>query len=129
MKIFLDDQMNEPEMPNRQVPGGYVGARNFKEFKQIFEEALARGETIEALDFDNDLGEGETEGWEIAKWLTENHPEIFENIVQLSVHSENRGGGRERIEHYFEMGRNYWRELKEAKEMPYPLGRLERINR
>lgn len=67
MKLFLDDQMNEPGMPIRQVPNGYVGAHNFDEFRKIIEDALANGKTIEALDFDNDLGEGEMEGWEIAR--------------------------------------------------------------
>ena len=31
-------------MPNRQVPEGYVGVRDFEEFKRVLEEALARGE-------------------------------------------------------------------------------------
>lgn len=52
MKIFLDDQMNEPGMPNRQVPEGFIGVRDFDEFKEVFEGALTRGEKIEALDFD-----------------------------------------------------------------------------
>ena len=125
MKIFLDDQMNEIGMPNRKVPEGYLGVRDFEEFKQVFEEALARGEKIEALDFDNDLGDGKMEGWEIAKWLNETHPEIFEGIGELKAHSENRGGGRDRIEHYFEKGRLHWRELKEAKEKPHPWGEME----
>ncbi len=129
MKIFLDDQMNEPGMPNRQVPEGYVGVRDFEEFKGALEEALTRGEKIESLDFDNDLGEGKMEGWEIAKWIAEVHPEIFEEISELKAHSENRGGGREKIERYFEYGRLHWRELKEAKEAPHPWGEMERINR
>ena len=129
MKIFLDDQMNEPGMPNRQVPDGFIGVRDFKEFKQVFEEALVRGEKIESLDFDNDLGEGKMEGWEIAKWITETHPEIFEGIGELNVHSENRGGGREKIERYFEDGRVHWRELIKAKEIPHPWGEMERENR
>lgn len=128
MKIFLDDQMNEPGMPNRRVPEGYVGVSDFEEFKQVFEEALARGEKIEAFDFDNDLGEGKMEGWEIAKWLTENYPEIFEGISELKAHSENRGGGREKIEQYFQDGRMHWRELKEAKERSHPWGEVEQIN-
>ncbi len=129
MKIFLDDQMNEPGMLNRQVPEGYVGVRDFDEFKRIFKEALARGEKIEALDFDNDLGEGKMEGWEIAKWLTENHPQIFEGIGELKVHSENRGGGIEKIERYFEDGKMHWKELVEARERPHPWGEMERKNR
>ncbi|HCB55457.1 TPA: hypothetical protein DEP26_00575 [Candidatus Uhrbacteria bacterium] len=126
MKIFLDDQINEPGMPNRQVPEGYIGVRNFEEFKEILEEALAREEPIEALDFDNDLGDGQMEGWEIAKWLTETHPEIFEKIEVLRVHSENRGGGRDRIEHYFNDGKQHWREMVEAKNLPSPWGEMEK---
>jgi hypothetical protein len=125
MKIFLDDQIDEPGMPNRKVPEGFIGVRNFVEFKRMLEEALARGEKIEALDFDNDLGEGEMEGWEIAKWLTETYPEIFEGVSELRAHSENRGGGRERIERYFEDGRNHWKELVEAKDKPHPWGELK----
>jgi hypothetical protein len=128
MKIFLDDQADKPGMPNRQVPEGFIGVRDFEEFRQVFEEALARGEKIEALDFDNDLGEGKMEGWEIAKWLTETHPEIFEGIAELRAHSENRGGGRERIESYFEYGRANWKELIEARDRPYPWGEVEQKN-
>jgi hypothetical protein len=62
------------------------------------------------------------EGWEIAKWLTENHPEIFEGVGELRAHSENRGGGREKIEYYFELGRAHWRDLMEAKKPPPSLG-------
>ncbi|HEY4489665.1 MAG TPA: cyclic-phosphate processing receiver domain-containing protein [Candidatus Paceibacterota bacterium] len=126
MKIFLDDQMNEPKMPNRRVPEGFVGVRDFEEFRQVLEEALASGEKIEALSFDNDLGDGKKEGWEIAKWLTEVHPEIFEGIGELKVHSENRGGGRKSIESYFEDGRVHWKELIEAKSRPHPWGEMER---
>lgn len=126
MKIFLDDQMNEPGMPSRQVPDGFVGVRDFEEFKQVFMSALAHGEQIEALDFDNDLGEGKMEGWEIAKWLTETHPEIFENIGDLKTHSENRGGGREQIERYFSDGKTHWQELIEAKKRPNPWEEMER---
>ena len=129
MKIFLDDQINEPGMPNRQVPEGYTGVRDFEEFKQVFENAIALGERIEALDFDNDLGEGKMEGWEIAKWLTETHPKIFEEIGELKAHSENRGGGREKIEQYFKLGLDHYRELIEAKNRPDPWGEMERKNR
>ena len=113
-------------MPNRQVPGGYIGVRDFDEFKKVLEEAFASGEKIEALDFDNDLGDGKMEGWEIAKWLTQTHPEIFEGIGELRAHSENRGGGRETIEHYFKIGKTYWEELVEAKKRPHPWGEMER---
>lgn len=127
MKIFLDDQMNFSGMPNRQVPEGFVGVHNFKEFKEVLDGALERGEKIEALDFDNDLGDGELQGWEIAKWLTDQHPEIFEEVKELKSHSENSGGGKERIEYYFKLGLKNYPELIEAKNKPHPWGEMEHI--
>ena len=123
MKIFLDDQIDADRKD--WIPEGWVGARNFAEFKEVFEEALARGEKIEALDFDNDLGEGEMEGWEIARWVTENHPEIFKENPELKAHSQNLGGGRKGIDFYWEHGQKHWRELIESKERTHPWGEGE----
>lgn len=121
MKIFLDDQINEPGMPNRQVPDGFVGVRNFEEFKQALEDALARGEKIEALDFDNDLGGEGMDGWEIAKWLTKEHPEIFAEDPELRIHSQNQSGV-DNINYFFDLGRRKYKELIEAKSMKDPWG-------
>ena len=46
-----------------------------------------RRESVEAIDFDNDLGE-ELEGQHILKWLIENYPEIAVN-AELKVQSAN----------------------------------------
>lgn len=126
MKIFLDDLFDTER--KHWIPEGYVGVRNFAEFKQLLEETLERGEKIEGISFDNDLGEGETEGWEIARWLTETHPEIFAENPELKIHSANPSG-RKNIEHYTELGLQHYQELIEAKEKPYPWGEIERKNR
>lgn len=122
MKIFIDDLWQTDRA--RWVPAGYVGVANFAEFKALLERALQDGERIEAISFDNDLGEGELEGWEIAKWLTEEHPEIFETNPELGVHSANPEG-RKSILHYIELGKNHYRELIEAKTLPHPWGEMK----
>lgn len=126
MKIFLDDLYNSER--KGWIPEGYVGVKNFAEFKTLLEEALEKGEKIEGLSFDNDLGEGEMEGWEIARWLTETHPEIFAENPELRIHSANPSG-RKNLEHYTELGQQHYRELIEAKEKPHPWGKMERKNR
>ncbi|QQG45558.1 MAG: hypothetical protein HYW89_01340 [Candidatus Sungiibacteriota bacterium] len=123
MKIFLDDLV-ETERKDWK-PEGWVGVKNFTEFQGVLEKALAEGEKIEGLSFDNDLGEGEMEGWEIAKWLTETHPEIFAENPELRVHSANPEG-RKSLEHYFGLGHEHFRELIDAKERPHPWGEMER---
>lgn len=123
MKIFLDD-LYETERKSL-MPEGYVGAKNFAEFKSLLEDALERGEKIEGLSFDNDLGEGEMDGWEIAKWLTEVHPEVFEGNPELTAHSSNPAA-RESIAYFFDLGNSKYKELIEAKNKPHPWGEFEK---
>lgn len=87
MKIYLDDN----HQGDRPAPEGWVAAHTFAELKQAVEEARKRNETIEAISFDNDLGEGEPEGHKIMKWLSENHPELLVNPEQteITIHSAN----------------------------------------
>lgn len=120
MKIFLDDLFDTDR--KSWIPEGYIGARNFTEFKQLLEKTLKNGEKIEAISFDNDLGKGEMEGWEIAKWLTEAHPEIFAENPELLIHSANPSG-RENLKHYTELGLKHYKDLTEAKELPHPWGK------
>jgi hypothetical protein len=78
MKIWLDDI--------RPAPEGWVWVKTVEEFKQSFEQAYI----VEAVSFDNDLGEGEAEGWEAVNWLEE---QVFTGKVvapeTLMIHSAN----------------------------------------
>ena len=49
MKIYLDDQHDSDT--NKKCPEGWTAVKNFNEFKTALEEALNRGEKIEALSF------------------------------------------------------------------------------
>lgn len=120
MKIWLDDQLDDPETPVRHTPEGWVGAKTSSEFKKFVEDALENGEPIEAISFDNDLGE-ETEGRHLAKWLQEQHPEIIElnPNIELEAHSANNVA-REAIRREIEILKKHYKELIEAKDLPHP---------
>ncbi len=120
MKIWLDDQLDDPETPVRHTPEGWIGAKTSSEFKKIVEDALEKGESIEAISFDNDLGE-KVEGRHLVKWLQEQHPEIIElnPEIELEVHSANNVAGPE-MKRELEILRRHHKELIEAKNKPHP---------
>ena len=124
MKIFLDD-LYETERKSL-MPEGYVGVKNFAEFKKLLEDTLARGEKIEGLNFDSELGEGEMSGWEVVDWLIGNHLEVFTGDIELTAHSSTEEG-REIVAAYFERGRRKYKELIEAKDRSHPWGEMEKI--
>lgn len=87
MKIWLDDQLDDPELPARHVPDGWIGAKNSEEFKRLVTEAKERGEKIESLDLDNDLG-GDNEGFRLLDWLKLFWPEVLLE-AGIEAHSKN----------------------------------------
>ena len=118
MKIFLDDQGND--VRKSWVPDGYTVITNPGEFKQTIKQALQDGTPIEAIDFDNDLGEA-IEGRHLVKWLQEEHPEIiFRNpTIELRVHSMNNVGHKALLDEIQTL-KEHFKELMEAKERPQP---------
>jgi len=122
MKIWLDDQIDDPETPKRHTPDGWVGAKNFRQFKALVEETLASGKSIEIIDFDNDLGakeNGELEetGLQIIYWLKDEHPEIIVGPTEISVHSQNSIDGP-KIKEFVEFCRAHREEILESKKLP-----------
>lgn len=81
-KLFLDDQVDEPGMPNRHLPEGFIAARSTSEAM-----ALVRSKGIpEFISFDHDLGEGDT-STQFIDWLIDTH---YDDLVpEYEVHSEN----------------------------------------
>ena len=125
MKIFLDDLGHTDR--KHWVPEGWRVAINFNEFKALIEEADQKNEKIEAISFDNDLGEGEKEGWEILKWLSENRPELFrKENVELGVHSDNNTA-KENMESKIKNWQENVYELVAAKERPDPWAELDKV--
>ncbi len=87
MKIWLDDQLDDPELPARHTPDGWVGAKSSEEFKKIVRDAKKNGDKIEALELDNDLG-GDDEGFRLLEWLKGFWPEVLLG-AEIGVHSKN----------------------------------------
>ena len=61
LRIYLDDV--------RSAPRRWLLCRNPTEFKEAVLCAVSANSTLEAISFDNDLGAGELEGWELCKWV------------------------------------------------------------
>lgn len=85
-KLWLDDQMNEPEMYTRHCPPGHIGAASFEEAKALVEEL---GPPYH-VDLDHDLGLGCPNGMDFLKWLAEHHYEYCP--VTWKSHSANPVG-------------------------------------
>lgn len=120
MKIWLDDQLDDPNAPARHTPEGWTSAKTPSDFKRLIKQAIESGENIEAISFDNDLGE-EVEGRHLVKWLQEKYPEIMElnPEIEFEVHSAN-SVARETIGRELEILRKHYKELIEAKDRPHP---------
>ena len=68
MKIWLDDLIDEKDS-NRVTPKGYVGAHSVNEAIELVENAIKRGEEIELIDLDHDLGDYAKDGGDAPKFL------------------------------------------------------------
>lgn len=85
MKLWIDDQLDDPSTPNRHSPKGWVGARSSVEAIAIVE---SQG-LPEALGLDHDLGDHDTV-MVFLKWLAETFPQG--PVPTWSIHSENVEG-------------------------------------
>ena len=114
MKIWLDDQLNT-DIKVRQTPLGWVGVQNSQQFKEVVTEAIEKREQIEAIDWDNDLGE-ELEGVHLLRWYCDTYPEIAIKTRML-VHTENETAKREMVKTFKDL-REKPQEFLEKKNRP-----------
>ena len=73
-KIWLDDLYDDEESINRRTPKGYIPVHSVNEAKRLIEELESKGESIELLSLDNDLGKYESDGGDghkLLDWLIE----------------------------------------------------------
>ena len=79
MYIWLDDL--------RRAPDGFIHVRNLAELQELI---VLNSDVIEVMSFDHDLGEGEIDGYGIAKWFAKNYLERWP--LEVRVHSDNPPG-------------------------------------
>ena len=96
-RLWLDDQINDPETPVRWTPVGYLGAASVDEAIALVQQLGPPAH----VDLDHDLGE-DAHGHELtakplAKWLSENYPD---SPPTCEIHSRNRDGGKWLTSHF-----------------------------
>jgi hypothetical protein len=81
-KLFLDDQINDPETPVRHCPEGFEGAESVAEAQTLVDDLGCPS----FVDLDHDLGDGQPTGMDFLKWLSNNYPD---NPPAWNIHSAN----------------------------------------
>lgn len=87
-KLWLDDDLNNPDAPERWVPDGYLGAATSREAMRLVEtHGLPE---FMSLDFDLGMVDGQKDTAEVfLKWLAMNYPE---SPPDYEIHSRNVAG-------------------------------------
>jgi hypothetical protein len=101
--LWLDDQANDIDTPNRHPPQGYTAATSSHDAIAL---VLAKG-TPEFMDLDHDLGmlnDGTVDdALRFLTWLQEHAPEP----IRYRVHSQNPIGAQ-RIHAFMKSWRRWW---------------------
>jgi len=86
-KLFLDDERFPPNDRNE-----WLIVRTVEEAQNLILKIYGDGDIIKFISFDNDLGDGLKEGYDLAKWLVDSDLDGLIDIPQnftFYVHSQN----------------------------------------
>ena len=83
-KLWLDDQLADPDCPIRHVPDGFIGAANVDEAIALVKE----NGIPEFMDLDHDLADGK-DAMTFLHWLADEYWTEDDSIPDFSVHSAN----------------------------------------
>lgn len=111
--LWLDDQ-RDPSDPFIQKSFGAQGSEIWVTTVEEAQIYIKNGNVI-GISFDNDLGQGKKEGYDLAKWIEEKA--YFKKIprLQWKIHSQNPKQ-RDRIRQAMENADGFWDE-KESNEL------------
>ena len=87
VRVWLDDQINDPETPPRHPPPGWVGVATAMAACRL----LARG-GVTHVSLDHDLGDGQMTGYTVARFIEKRAHEGRLEPLQWAVHSANPVG-------------------------------------
>jgi hypothetical protein len=90
MKLWLDDD-RDPNAPEWRPGENYRWVKTVPGCIHLLGNAVLQGSRIEALSLDNDLGEGQEEGYKVVLWLCEAivNGSNFWPVEKPEVHSGN----------------------------------------
>lgn len=106
MKLWLDDQINDPNTPERHTPTGYVGSSSVLETCRLIKEGK-----VEHISFDHDLGDlwiQRKGGYTVAKYIEKLAFEGKIKRISWDIHSANPVG-RDNIIRAMQSADRYWR--------------------
>jgi hypothetical protein len=91
-KLWLDDQHDEPDMPFRHPPEGFVPAKTVAEAQTL----ITINGMPSFIDFDHDLGDGH-DAPELIKWMVsfgQDYNDGYNEVIipEYNVHSANPAG-------------------------------------
>ena len=95
MKIWLDDLMDEKNF-NRATPAGFIGAHSVNEAIELIEDAKRRGEEVELIDLDHDLGDYAKDGGDAGNFLY--YLAQHEIYPPVKIHTSNPVGRKNMIQ-------------------------------
>jgi hypothetical protein len=85
VKLWLDDQWDDPEAPKRHPPEGWTPVKTVQDAIALI---TAAGDLLEAVSLDNDLGTPE-EGFRVLDYIEDLVHERKLSRISLAVHSVN----------------------------------------
>jgi len=105
MKIWLDDQLDDPETPDRHPPEGWVGCKVASEAIRLISTGA-----VTDIDYDHDLGDDASsgDGYQVALYIEEGAYLGTLNPIRWHIHSANPVG-REKIKSAMRNADRYWR--------------------
>ncbi len=102
MKLWIDDQLNEKDMPARWTPPGWTGVKT-----TLGACRLIKTGKVTAVNFDHDLGEGNGSGYIIARYIEKLAYERKIGRIEWFVHSGNPTGASN-IERAMKSAEKFW---------------------
>lgn len=87
IKIWLDDQINDPDCPNRHPPEGFVGIDNADDAIKLIMEG-----NVSYISFDHDLGYNVKNGYDVASFIEELAFNKKIDKIDWDIHSANTVG-------------------------------------
>jgi len=104
MNIWLDDQQDNPDSPERHVPEGWIGVKTALQACRH----IRKGKVVK-ISFDHDLGDNAGSGYLVARYIEKQA--FFCKIpqIQWQIHSANPVG-RKNIEMAMNNADRLWKE-------------------
>jgi len=107
MKLWLDDQIHDPNTPDRHVPVGWYGCTTAKQAIEYISTGV-----VSEIDFDHDLGDEKCgTGYDVAAYIESRAYHQTLDPIKWNIHSANPIG-RARIEAAMRSADIFWSKNK-----------------